>query len=256
MSSSNKGAGVDSRLQSLVNALYLTDADDVAIRTGITGDIIIQGNVNVPGTVTVDSSDEDPVHVHICGVDLPGNVVPITGNVNISNLNAIPVTVNPSPITGFYSFNNFGVNANRGWTMQNTEIPMFAVRVKPGSAKSFRLINYDIGNNNANQSTIGYTWYNAPTITGPAWSWVDIGTTGIQYAVFNDCYGSNTPNGLTGGALNHSGIVIGKTNSDMTPEMKDAAFTDGGMTMVCAVRRMDNATKLDVWFGVTLVTLT
>ena len=169
--------------------------------------------------------------------------------VNVVN----PVETMSRIAQGFYSFNNFGVANHRGWTMSDVEIPMFAVRVKPGSGETFRLVNYDIGNNNAAQSTVGYTWYNAPTITGPAWSWVDIGSSGIQYAVFSDCYGNQTPNGLTGGMLNHSGIVIGKSNSGMTPEMTDATFTDGGMTMVCAVRRLDSATKLDVWFGVTMV---
>jgi len=183
------------------------------------------------------------------------NPFPVTGNVTATITDVVTVAVGSKPITGFYSFNNFGVNNNRGWTMQNTEIPMFAVRVKPGSNKKFRLINYDIGNNNANQSTVGYTWYNAPTITGPAYSWVDIGTTGIQYAIFSDCYGSNTPNGISDGTLNHGGVMIGKTISAITLEMADAVFTDGGMTMVCATRRLDNSTKLDVWFSVTMVTL-
>jgi len=174
----------------------------------------------------------------------------------VNVVNETPIVVDVKKIvTGFYSFNNFGVANHRGWTMSDTEIPMFAVRVKPGSGKTFRLINYDIGNNNAAQSTIGYAWYNAPTITGPAYSWVEIGSTGIEHAVFSDCYGSNTPNGISGGVLNHSGIVIGKTNSVMTAEMTDAIFTDGGMTMVCAVRRLDSSTKLDAWFGVTLVTV-
>ena len=178
----------------------------------------------------------------------------IDGNL-VSSINPFPVINEPKPITGFYSFNNFNINNGRGWTLNGTQSPMFAVRVKPTSGKSFRLVNYDIGNNNANQSTVGYSWYNAPTITGPSWSWIDIDGTGIQYAIFNDCFSSNTPNGLTGGTLNHSGIIIGKANSQMTPEMTDAIFTDGGMTMVCAVHRLDNTTKIDVWFGVTLVTV-
>lgn len=285
MSSSNKLPLADYRLKNINNALYVDGNNDVVVRTGFAGNIVISGNVNVPGTIQVDSTPSDPVHVHamneagstfhanidnfptnvnitslpgITVTNFPSNVritdMPgITGNVNITNALPISITVVPPTVNGFYSFNNFGVNNHRGWTMQDSEIPMFAVRVKPGSGQTFRLINYDIGNNNANQSTIGYTWYLAPTITGPAWSWVEIGSTGIQYAIFNDCYGSNTPNGLTGGTLNHSGVMIGKTNSAMTPEMADAVFTDGGMTMVCAVRRVDNGTKIDVWFGVTFV---
>lgn len=282
MSASNKGPGIDSRLQNLTNALYLNGEDDVVVRTGFAGNIVISGNVNVPGVVQVESNHENPLHCHIeneAGTSIAindnsgsitvdgtvnigtmpeveikndsGNAIPVTGNVNITNSLPISITVVPPTVNGFYSFNNFAAHSHRGWTMDDTEIPMFAVRVKPSSGQTFRLISYDIGNNNANQSTVGYTWYNAPTITGPAWSWVEIGSSGIEYAIFSDAYSSNTPNGLTGGTLNHSGIMIGKTNSTMTPEMANAVFTDGGMTMVCAVRRLDNSTKLDVWFSVT-----
>ena len=181
------------------------------------------------------------------------SAIRVTGTVDVSNTTIIPVSITNPTVTGFYSFNNFGVNSHRGWTMADTNIPMFGVRVKPSSGKTFRLISYDIGNNNANQSTIGYSWYNAPTISGPAYSWVDIDGTGIQYAIFSDCYSSNTPNGISGGTLNHGGIIIGKSNANLTTEMSDALFTDGGMTMVCAVQRLDNSTKLDVWFTVSFV---
>lgn len=201
--------------------------------------ITITGNVNVGSVVSVESSDADPVHVHLCGIDINGG--------------SVPVEIVKPQVNGFFSFNNFNINQNRGWTMAGTNIPMFAVRVKPGSDQKFKLVNYDIGNNNANQSTIGYTWYNAPNITGPSWAWVEIGSSGIEYAIFTDAYGSNTPNSLSGGNLSHCGIIIGKTNSDMTPEMTEMEFTDGGMTMVCAVKRLDSTNKLDVWFGVTMI---
>jgi len=259
MSTSNKLPSADYRLKNINNALYVDGNDDVVMRTGFAGDIVISGNVNIPGVVTVESSPDNPVHNHVTEVGTSGILttpwLPVSGNVNATITDVISVVVNPAPITGFYSFNNFGIHTNRGWTMDNAEIPMFAVRVKPGSGKSFRLINYDIGNNNANQSTIGYTWYDGASITGPAYSWVEIDSSGIEYAIFSDCYSTNTPNGIAGGTLNHSGIVIGKTTSDMTPEMTDAVFTDGGRTMFCCVHRMDNATKLDVWFGVTMVTV-
>jgi hypothetical protein len=320
-------------LRNINQALALDEASgNVFVRTGFEGNIIITGNVSIPGTVTVDSSAEDPVHVHldeigtsgiltvpwmpvsidgnsavtitsgnikanvtgstvsltgnIAGITgnvtvvdgggsltvdgnvgitgnvnigtMPeveikndaGNAIPVTGNVNVTNITAIPVVITPATST-FYQFNNFGVNSNRGWTMQDNRIPMFAVRVKPGSGVTGRIGEYELGNNNANQSTIGYIWYEGATITGAAYSWVDIGTSGLQYAVFTDAYGSNTPNGITGGVTRHSGIIIGK-NSSAETEIGEIPLTDGGPALTITVQRMDNGTKIDLWFAVTV----
>ena len=65
MSTSNRLPGTNPLLTDLRNSLYLTQSGDVAIRTGITGNINITGPVTIPGTVTVDSSPENPVHVHV-----------------------------------------------------------------------------------------------------------------------------------------------------------------------------------------------
>jgi hypothetical protein len=315
-------------LRNITEALYLDGSNNVTIRTGFNGNIVISGNVNIPGTVTVDSTPENPVHVHldeigtsgiltvpwmpvsidgnsavtitsgnvrvtqgtspwvvsgnvnaavtgtvavssvtgnIAGITanvnigtMPeveikndaGNAIPVTGNVNITNITAIPVVITPETPT-YFQFNNFGVNSNRGWTMQDSRIPMFAVRVKPGSGATGRIGEYELGNNNANQSTIGYIWYQGATITGAAYSWVDIGTSGLQYAVFTDAYGSNTPNGITGGVTRHSGIIIGK-NSSAETEIGAITLTDGGPALTITVQRMDNGTKIDLWFAVTV----
>ena len=88
MSGSNKLESVDYRLKNLTNALYLTGTDDVALRTGIDGNIIIEGNVNIPGTITVESSPELPVHVHLTELGTYGNLklfMPIDGSVTVNN---------------------------------------------------------------------------------------------------------------------------------------------------------------------------
>ena len=88
MSGSNKLESVDYRLKNLTNALYLTETDDVALRTGIDGNIIIEGNVNIPGTITVESSPEFPVHVHLTELGTYGNLklfMPIDGSVTVNN---------------------------------------------------------------------------------------------------------------------------------------------------------------------------
>ena len=83
--SNNKFYGTDRRLTDLRNALYVTTDDLIAVRTGIEGNIIISGDVNIPGIITVNSSPEDPVHTHITEVGTSGilNVpyLPVEGTV-------------------------------------------------------------------------------------------------------------------------------------------------------------------------------
>ena len=75
-------------LTDLTEALYLdVPSGNVVLRTGFSGDIIISGNVNIPGTVTVSSSAEDPVHVHLDEIGTSGILtvpyMPISGNITI-----------------------------------------------------------------------------------------------------------------------------------------------------------------------------
>lgn len=108
MSDSNKKPEVDFRLKNLTNALYLTEGDDVALRTGITGDIIIEGSVTIPGEVTVNSTEADPVHTHISEVGTSGILavpyMPVGGTVALDSatltaLENTSVTVSNFPET-------------------------------------------------------------------------------------------------------------------------------------------------------------
>ena len=128
MSDSNKLPNADRRLTNLTNALYITDTNDIAIRTGINGDIIISGTVNIPGTITVNSTPADPVHVHVTEIGTSGLLdvpyLPIQGTVNIgdngtvslssSTLNALErVIVDQSPTPWIISKDaNANSNAN------------------------------------------------------------------------------------------------------------------------------------------------
>ena len=415
MSASNKGPGIDSRLQNLTNALYVDGNNDIVVRTGFAGNIVISGNVNVPGDVTVNSSPENPNHVHLSEVgtsgilnvpwlpvagnvrldagtnsignvritdgsvtvtnfpafpsnvsitslpgitghvtvdnfpafpsnvnitslpgvavtNFPGNVsitalpsitgnvgvsgnvdvtrmpaitgnvsitqmpgvtgnVGVSGNVSITQMPGVAITSmpeveikndsgNPIPVTGnvtatitdvitviaeedpgeLYAFNNHAAAANRGWTMDNTMRPVVSFQNGSASAADIiKIVEYEIGNNNANQSTIVYEWYEGPlTISGaaiPAWTTFGVHS---QYRVYQDKYSSNQGNTFTvpaGTYQRHSGIIIGKnTSGDEGP----ANLRGGGspnMLTLC-MRRVDNATKLDVWFAFTVKELT
>jgi len=281
MSASNKGPGVDSRLQNLTNALYVDGNNDIVVRTGFAGNIVISGNVNVPGTVNVASSPADPVHVHLTELGTFGNLttfVPVQGNVTVVNATPIPVTGNVTATIGniitvvttedagnLYAFNNHSTNTNRGWTMDNTMRPVISIRNGSASAADLiKIVEYEIGNNNANQSTIVYEWYEGDlTISGaaiPAWTTFGVHS---QYRVYQDQYSSNQGNTFTvpngnGTYMRHSGIIIGKnTSGDEGPASMHGGATDADKNMLTlCMKRVDNATKLDVWFAFTVRELT
>ena len=257
--------------------------------------ITVSGNVNLLDAVRVNNTEAQRIPVY-----LVGNVLAVTGNVGVSgnvNVNNFPTsfnigtmpeveikndTGNPIPVSGtvtatitdvitviaeedpgeLYAFNNHATNTNRGWTMDGVMRPV--VSFQNGSANAadiIKIVEYEIGNNNANQSTIVYEWYEGPlTISGaaiPAWTTFGVHS---QYRVYQDQYSSNQGNTFTvpngnGTYMRHSGIIIGKnTSGDEGP----ANLRGGGspnMLTLC-MRRVDNSTKLDVWFAFTVKELT
>jgi hypothetical protein len=184
----------------------------------------------------------------------------------IATANGSLVTAtNPFPVSGtiitseeagaLYSFNNHATNTNRGWTMDDTMRPVVSFR--NGSANTadiIKIIDYEIGNNNANASTIIYEWYEGDiTISGTAVpSWTTFGVHS-QYRVYQDKYSSNPGNTFTanGAVMRHSGIIIGKNASaDEGPADMHGGATPNMLTL--CMRRVDNSTKLDVWFAFTI----
>ena len=252
--------------------------------------ITITGSVNVGTSVTVVSSPEAPVHTHVTEsvpIDLSSTTLSALEHVSIDNFpatqpvsgpltdtqlraTAVPVSGNVSAtITDvitviaeeeageLFSFNNHATNANRGWTMDDTMRPMLSIRVNSSgttTADLIKIVEYEIGNNNANQSTIIYEWYEGDlTISGAAVpSWTTTGTK-IQYRVYQDKYSSNAGNtfSVNGSKLRHSGVIIGKnTSGDEGPATLHGGATPNMLTL--CMRRVDNATKLDVWFAFTI----
>jgi len=186
--------------------------------------------------------------------------------VSINNSNNSPITnTAPLPVTGtiittdqvgdLYSFNNHATNTNRGWTMDDTMRPV--VSFKNGSANTadlIKIIEYEIGNNNANASTIIYEWYDGDITISDADvpSWTTFGVYS-QYRVYQDKYSSNQGNTFTpnGAIMRHSGIIIGKNASaDEAPASMHGGTTPNMLTL--CMRRVDSATKLDVWFAFTI----
>lgn len=143
MSDSNKLPYVDYRLKNINNALYIDGNDDVVVRTGFAGNIVISGNVNVPGVVTVDSSPENPVHVHV--TELPS----ITGNVDVNNFPDFPSNVSITEMPGItgnvHIYGNIGgsdqpITVNQGtspWITNTTITGTTTVAFPPGATNLF-----------------------------------------------------------------------------------------------------------------------
>jgi len=192
----------------------------------------------------------------------------ISGNVTsfIYNSNGAAITnTAPLPVSGYiivaedagslYSFNNHATNTNRGWTMDDTMRPVVSFRNNSANvADLVKIIEYEIGNNNANQSTIIYEWYDGDiSITGATIpDWTTIGTH-VQYRVYQDKYSSNQGNAFTsnGAVMRHSGVIIGKNSSGDEGPTSMYGGNSRNMLTLC-MRRVDNATKLDVWFAFTI----
>jgi len=186
-------------LRNLNQALALDESTgDVYLRTGITGDVVIQGGASIPSE--------------------------------------------------FATLNNFEDDNNKGWDIQDEYLPVFGIRVKPGSEISFRLINFNITLNGGNSVVMGYRWHMNPTLADE-FSWDDLYETNIQYVKFDDV--DETPNEITSNTEVHSKTLVGKSTSDLTEEMKLFPFTDGGIEMFLEIRRLDAASKQDLFYDLT-----
>jgi len=210
-------------------------------------------NVNIGDVGIIDHSTGNDVYAQVTQIDTIGltrvgavtvktyGVSPVSGNVTATILEQVPE---------IYTFHNFGIFTHRGWTMSDDLIPMITIRAKNTTSKTVKILEYELGNNNANSSTIGYVWYEDATITGtvPAFSSVN---TDAEYRFYTDAFGSNTPNGFTGGTKRHSGIVIGK-NSEAESTLSNIPLSANGKTLTMCVQRLDSATKLDLWTAMTI----
>jgi hypothetical protein len=240
--------------------------------------ITITGNVNV-GTaveITNEEGNDIPVHAHIFDENdveySTSNPYPVTGTVsaNVSgtvsvdnfpatqtvdgtvNIGTMPtVYINdyhqPSAFAAIDNYDDAGSNA--GWKFQDDWIPAFGLRVKPGSETEFHLIDFSVTLNGGTSVVAGYRWHMNATLRD-AYTWVDLGSTGIQYVKFDDI--DDTPNLITSDTMVHSKAMVGKSTQDLTPEMKTFPFTDGGIEMFLEIRRLDGGGTQDMFYHLTM----
>lgn len=237
------------------NNVTATITGTVSVTNFPTTSTVFQGTSpwTITGTVNIGTMPEVEIKNDV------GNPIPVSGNVTATITDVITVVVNEDA-GQFYAFNNHAANANRGWTMDEVMRPVVSFQNGSASAADIiKIVEYEIGNNNANQSTIVYEWYEGPlTISGaaiPAWTTFGVHS---QYRVYQDRYQSNTGNTFTvpaGTYQRHSGIIIGKNTSGDEGPANLRGGDSRNMLTLC-MRRVDNSTKLDVWFAFTIKELT
>jgi hypothetical protein len=162
-----------------LNQLYFDSATGeivyyhVYVRTGFAGNIVIEGNVNIPGTVNVASSPENPVHVHLDEIgtsgilDVPympigntnvvvtGGNITVTGNVNANVSGNVGIVGNIAGITG----NIAGITGNIAGITGNVTVNPITGNVNANVSGNVGIV----GNINANitggnvSTTIGGT---------------------------------------------------------------------------------------------------
>jgi hypothetical protein len=154
------------------------------------------------------------------------------------------------PLSEFAAIDNYDdAGSNIGWKFQDDWIPVFGLRVKPDSGAEFHLLDFSITLNGGTSVVAGYRWYMNATLRD-AYTWVDLGSTGIQYVKFDDIDG--TPNEITSDSMSHSRAMVGKTTNDLTQEMKQFPFTDGGIEMFLDIRRLDGGATQDMFYHMTM----
>ena len=267
----NSWIDVDNNADRLLcaQAMYITNLDEMVISLS-TADVDI-GHIKLQ-----DADSELKANVVTVSPGVGGLVVsvanPVTSvNATITNpVTAVNATIT-NPVTAvitstinvisndepgeLFAFNNHTSPNHRGWYMDDTMRPVLSIQ--NGSVNTsdlVKIVEYEIGNNNANQSTIMYEWYEGPlTLAGaaiPAWT-----TTGnhIQYRVYQDQTSSNIGNTFSipaGTFLRHCGIIIGKnTSGDEGPALLHGGSSRNMLTL--CMKRLDNSTELDVWFAFT-----
>ena len=153
------------------------------------------------------------------------------------------------PITQFAAIDNYDdAGSNVGWKFQDDWIPVFGLRVKPDSGAEFHLLDFSITLNGGTSVVAGYRWHMNPTLDS-AYTWVDLNSS-IQYVKFQDIDG--TPNEITSNTMVHSKALVGKSTTDLTPEMKTFPFTDGGIEMFLEIRRLDGGATQDLFYHITM----
>ena len=151
--------------------------------------------------------------------------------------------------SAFVAFDNYDDKVNnQGWAFQDDWIPLFGLRVKPDSGAEFHLLDFSITLNGGTSVVAGYRWHMNPTLDS-AYTWTDLNSS-VQYVKFDDIDG--TPNEITSDTMVHSRALVGKSTADLTPEMKQFPFTDGGIEMFLEVRRLDGGATQDLFYHATM----
>jgi hypothetical protein len=216
-------------LRNINQALALDEASgNVFLRTGFQGNIIITGNVNIPGTVTVNSSAEDPVHVHLDEVgtsgilDVPylpigGNVIVTSGNINANVTGSnVGLTGNLAGITGNVNIGTMPAitgNVNANITGGNVNAAVTGIVTVSNISSNVTVV--DGGGSLTIDGNVGVTGNvnigTMPAITGNVNANITGGNVTVQQGTNPWVVSGNVNTTITGGNAN---VAITGTNLD------------------------------------------
>ena len=143
----------------LTMAMDYTDDGKPAIRvlSNIQGDIVIQGNVNIPGTITVNSTPEDPVHNHITEVGTSGILttpyLPVGGTVTIQDGGgsiSIDDGGNVITVDGTVNVGNFPATQTVDGTVNIGTLPEVEVKNDVGNPLNINILEGGVAVDGAN----------------------------------------------------------------------------------------------------------
>jgi hypothetical protein len=143
-------------------------------------------------------------------------------------------------------------------------VPMMSIRCKANISASLfsELEDYELGNNNANASTIVYEWWLGPLTFGGAAvpSFTSVGTR-LEYRFYTDWYSSQngtTVTSFSGCTMIHSGIIIGRTQGgdSVHTALNGTGTASAGTLLTLMAKRVDSSTKLDLWGTFNLIEFT
>ena len=235
-----------------IGSIEINDPDNHELKAGVAS---IGAGI---GALRVLSQDLEPVHDAVSLADINENRVTVNSALSALNVYAAGGSVILSEKEGdFYSFNNHSLSLHRGFTLNSDVMtPVLSIQMRSGLSQSdlAEIVEYEIGNNNASNSTIIYEWYEGDvSISGPALpSWTNAGTK-FKYRFYTDWFNNQTGHTFSPNSaiMRHSGIIIGKNASGDEGPAEMFGGASPNMLTLC-MKRVDSSTKLDVWLAFTV----
>lgn len=155
-----------------------------------------------------------------------------------------------------FNVSNGILSPHRGFTIADIMVPVLSIQFKPGFLVSDIAIidEYQIANNNSTTSTVEYVWYEGDLdITGPAMMpWGNFGSK-MRSRFYTDWFDAQIGHSLAPGSavIRHGGLIVGRNAGNEDSSVPMFGGPTPNMLTLC-MRRLDSATKVDLWVSVNI----